>query len=291
MPSSGSFLRQLSGRSTSWRWGAGTSKYCTAEGGYNCERSLKQMEGLDMYGNENAGLVMRKRVVVVVDQTSHSKHAMMWALTHVANKGDLLTLLHIIPPGDRCSGERPSDSHSPYLASSLGSLCKASRPEKCTDGCGGSGSAGDSRTQAEHGDKPSEEARGFCARPGSEKALHTYQLPLWDKQQRRFCSAVHQQRRVLDCRCKEAEQRHERVPHHHSNAERFLAPGIVSSHKLITLVSLFSPRDLFQRVDTRNASKLWVVETYLEAQNERAIQAHSTRKPPAVKACNLMANN
>ncbi|KAG5245917.1 UspA [Salix suchowensis] len=129
MPSSGSFLRQLSGRSTSWRWGAGTSKYCTAEGGYNCERSLKQMEGLDMYGNENAGLVMRKRVVVVVDQTSHSKHAMMWALTHVANKGDLLTLLHIIPPGDRCSGERASDSHSPYLASSLGSLCKASRPE------------------------------------------------------------------------------------------------------------------------------------------------------------------
>jgi len=130
MPSSGSFLRQLSGRSTSWR-SASNSKYCTVEGGYNCERSLKQMEGAYMYGNDNAGLVMRKRVVVVVDQTSHSKHAMMWALTHVANKGDLLTLLHIIPPSDMGSGERTSDAYSPYLASSLGSLCKASRPEVC----------------------------------------------------------------------------------------------------------------------------------------------------------------
>ena len=130
MPSSGSFLRQLSGRSTSWR-SASNSKYCTVEGGYNCERSLKQMEGAYMYGNDNTGLVMRKRVVVVVDQTSHSKHAMMWALTHVANKGDLLTLLHIIPPSDIGSGERTSDAYSPYLASSLGSLCKASRPEVC----------------------------------------------------------------------------------------------------------------------------------------------------------------
>ncbi|CAL5384957.1 unnamed protein product [Camellia sinensis] len=129
MPSSDSFLRQLSGReglkSTSKRWGTG--------GG------LKQMEGLNMYygngggGDQNSGgggMMMRKRVMVVVDQSSHSKHAMMWALTHVTNKGDLLTLLHIIPPP---SSERPSDSSSsstsPYLASSLGSLCKACKPE------------------------------------------------------------------------------------------------------------------------------------------------------------------
>ncbi|THG17929.1 hypothetical protein TEA_003340 [Camellia sinensis var. sinensis] len=82
MPSSDSFLRQLSGRegwkSTSKRWGTG--------GG------LKQMEGLNMYygngggGDQNGGgggMMMRKRVMVVVDQSSHSKHAMMWALTHV----------------------------------------------------------------------------------------------------------------------------------------------------------------------------------------------------------------
>jgi hypothetical protein len=51
-----------------------------------------------------------------------SKHAMMWALTHVANKGDFLTLLHVLPHGG--AGEEASS-----LANSLGTLCKASRPE------------------------------------------------------------------------------------------------------------------------------------------------------------------
>ncbi|KAF2291399.1 hypothetical protein GH714_023670 [Hevea brasiliensis] len=68
--------------------------------------------------------------MVVVDHNSHSKHAMMWALTHAANNGDLLTLLHIIPPvhkgSERASG---SDSFSPYLTNSLGSLCKACKPQ------------------------------------------------------------------------------------------------------------------------------------------------------------------
>ncbi|KAJ6954350.1 hypothetical protein NC652_005936 [Populus alba x Populus x berolinensis] len=109
------------------------SKCSTVEGAYNCERSLKQMEGLYMYGNDNAGLATSKRVMVVVDHTSHSKHAMMWALTHLANKGDLLSLLHIIPPSHKGNSGRTSgsgtDSSTPYLASSLGSLCKASRPE------------------------------------------------------------------------------------------------------------------------------------------------------------------
>lgn len=69
----------------------------------------------------NGGLGMRKRVMVVVDYTSHSRHAMIWALTHAANEGDLLTLLHIIPSG--------ADSSSPHLANSLGSLCKACKPQ------------------------------------------------------------------------------------------------------------------------------------------------------------------
>ncbi|KAI3442714.1 Usp domain-containing protein [Psidium guajava] len=141
MPSSGSLLRQLSGKeawsSTSKRWvigvGSGSKRYNSANAG----RSLDPMEGLNQtYGGENGGLVMRKRVMVVVDESSHSKHAMMWALTHVANKGDLLTLLHIIPPGAERSPPPPSSdssssssSTSPYLANSLGSLCKASRPE------------------------------------------------------------------------------------------------------------------------------------------------------------------
>lgn len=141
MPSSGSFLRQLSTKegwkSTSNRWEVKN------------RLSLKQMEGFNMYGgSENVGgFVMRKRVMVVVDQSSHSKHAMMWALTHVTNKGDMLTLLHIVPPTLKPSGSpspsssfsssssstssfsSSSSSSSPYLASSLGSLCKACKPE------------------------------------------------------------------------------------------------------------------------------------------------------------------
>ncbi|KAJ0086122.1 hypothetical protein Patl1_08381 [Pistacia atlantica] len=133
MPTSVSFLRQLSGkeawRSSSWRWGTsgGGSNNHYSENRYCGEGSLKQMEGLNMYGGgDNGGLVMRKRVMVLVDQTSHSKHAMMWALTHVTNKGDLLTLLHVIPPSHH---HDTSSNYSPYLANSLGALCKACKPE------------------------------------------------------------------------------------------------------------------------------------------------------------------
>ncbi|KAL3737349.1 hypothetical protein ACJRO7_026164 [Eucalyptus globulus] len=150
MPSSGSLLRQLSGKeawsSTSKRWVVGVGSGSKRYGSANAGRSLDPMEGLDqMYGGggENGGLVMRKRVMVVVDESSHSKHAMMWALTHVANKGDLLTLLHVVPPGAERSSSPPSSdasssassssssssTTSPYLANSLGSLCKASKPE------------------------------------------------------------------------------------------------------------------------------------------------------------------
>ncbi|KAL3638816.1 hypothetical protein CASFOL_016723 [Castilleja foliolosa] len=127
MPSSDSFLRQLSSKegwkSTSRRWGGSC-------GGFGA--NLNQMEGLknNMYGGENGNIFgMKKRVMVVVDESSHSKHAMMWALTHITNRADILTLLHIVPSSSSdCKGSEDfSSSH--YLATSLGSLCKASRPE------------------------------------------------------------------------------------------------------------------------------------------------------------------
>ncbi|XP_060214311.1 uncharacterized protein LOC132641360 [Lycium barbarum] len=134
--SSSSFLRQLSGKegwkSTSKRWGGGGNN-----GGFHGS-NWKQMEGLTNGYNGNGGLVMRKRVMVVVDQSSHSKHAMMWALTHVTNKGDILTLLHIVPHSSSSSttchnnnsNKGSCDSSSAaHLASSLGSLCKACKPE------------------------------------------------------------------------------------------------------------------------------------------------------------------
>ncbi|KAJ4850934.1 hypothetical protein Tsubulata_019006 [Turnera subulata] len=159
MPGPVSFLRQLSSGREAWRsrssrrWDS-DNKHCssnTVEGGWNYNNnnynynptSLKQMEeveGLDninMYGGGEGGgrvghHVMRKRVMVVVDQTSHSKHAMMWALTHVAEEGDSLTLLHIIPPPPlppTHNSAHSSHSYSTSLATTLGSLCKASRPE------------------------------------------------------------------------------------------------------------------------------------------------------------------
>ncbi|KAF5198962.1 Adenine nucleotide alpha hydrolases-like superfamily protein [Thalictrum thalictroides] len=136
MPSSRvSFLRQLSGRdgwnTSSMRW-SNKNRFDYNVGGDQYERNLTKMQGMNyMYGDENGGgggfengFIMRKRVMVVVDQSSCSKHAMMWALTHLTNKGDLLTLLHIIPPHSSIE-----ESCSPYLANSLGTLCKASKPE------------------------------------------------------------------------------------------------------------------------------------------------------------------
>ncbi|MCL7030774.1 hypothetical protein MKW94_023155 [Papaver nudicaule] len=147
-PTAGSILRQLSGKeawnssSTSKRWNK-----------RRMNNNLKQMEG---FNNGTGMIITRKRVMVVVDQSSSSKHAMMWALTHVANKGDVLTLLHIIPPvnyhhrdDDDDVNKTPdqrvistsatssdggdSDYHyysSPnYLANSLATLCKACKPE------------------------------------------------------------------------------------------------------------------------------------------------------------------
>ncbi|CAN0892444.1 hypothetical protein LINGRAHAP2_LOCUS17542 [Linum grandiflorum] len=64
-----------------------------------------------------------KRVMVVVDETSHSKHALIWALTHLVHHSDLLTLLHIIPS----SSSSCSSSH--LIVDSLGSLCKSCKPE------------------------------------------------------------------------------------------------------------------------------------------------------------------
>ncbi|XP_072973288.1 uncharacterized protein [Typha angustifolia] len=124
-----SFLRQLSvngGGREMWdyayysksaggskRWGK--KKNCSGNGG-GCG-GWSKME-------ESYGMVAKKRVMVVIDQSSGAKHAMMWALTHVANKGDLLTLLHVLPHLHPRGGE-----DAPNLANSLGSLCKACKPE------------------------------------------------------------------------------------------------------------------------------------------------------------------
>lgn len=124
MPTSSSFFRQLSSKEA---WKSTSNRYNNNSFAVSRDSNLNQMEGfnINMYGNEEScGMMVRKRVMVVVDETSHSKHAMLWALTHVVNKGDLFTLLHIV------SQQQGSESSSSsYLVNYLGSLCKDCKPE------------------------------------------------------------------------------------------------------------------------------------------------------------------
>lgn len=119
-----SILRQLSKketwRSASKRWTSGDSSAAFTDDTSGCGGGYSSMEGL--YGVYSGGdtAARSKRVMVMVDESSRSKHAMMWALTHLTNKGDLITLLHVVSPHDEAS---------PSLVQSLGSLCKACKPE------------------------------------------------------------------------------------------------------------------------------------------------------------------
>ncbi|RWR82241.1 Adenine nucleotide alpha hydrolases-like superfamily protein [Cinnamomum micranthum f. kanehirae] len=126
--SSGSIItRQLKGRdiwNSSKRWRKKGPK-----------KSLEQIEGLEMASGN--GVVLRKRVMVLVDQSTCAKDAMMWALTHVVNKGDHLTLLEIIPPRKDqrkilYSSGSSSCSASADFAESLVLDCKNFKPEVCS---------------------------------------------------------------------------------------------------------------------------------------------------------------
>ncbi|CAN6332978.1 unnamed protein product [Urochloa humidicola] len=131
--SSEHFLRQLSSSDgggsalqQEWEYGGGGS---SRRGSRRWSRKKQarargHRRGGGFCRTEEAG---RKRVMVVVDQSSGAKHAMMWALTHVATKGDFLTLLHVLPPQSSGGGGGRVDASA--LANSLGALCKACRPE------------------------------------------------------------------------------------------------------------------------------------------------------------------
>ncbi|TVU36333.1 hypothetical protein EJB05_18265 [Eragrostis curvula] len=126
------FLRQLSASNAGDDGGydlqhhqAPAEEYGGGDRRRGSRRWSKKRAAARGYGAGNGKLQgeARKRVMVLVDDSSGAKHAMMWALTHVANKGDFLTLLHVLPHAG-AGGEEASS-----LANSLGTLCKASRPE------------------------------------------------------------------------------------------------------------------------------------------------------------------
>lgn len=196
----GSFLRQLShggGGGGGWEHSSSltSSYYLSSSNGHGGSKrwgrgkKAKRMEEGGRGGSLEGGggmMAVKKRVMVVIDQSSRAKHAMMWALTHVANKGDLLTLLHVVPSHSNASSTHRTDD-IPQLANSLGSLCKACKSEVkfffllvfsifiiiiviiiYFSFCGfikigGGGGTGYTRTKVGNSAEPSEETRGFCA--------------------------------------------------------------------------------------------------------------------------------
>ncbi|WOL12708.1 hypothetical protein Cni_G21475 [Canna indica] len=84
------------------------------------------MERSGEWTKRREGRTTKKRVMVVIDGSDRAKHAMIWALTHVANKGDTIVLLHVLPPHCSACREREETSH---LMNSLAAICKATRPQ------------------------------------------------------------------------------------------------------------------------------------------------------------------
>ena len=134
--SSEHFLRQLSSSDggggaphqllqQEWECGGGGSRRGSRRWSRKKARARGHRRGGGFCRAEEAAAAGRKRVMVVVDQSSGAKHAMMWALTHVASKGDFLTLLHVLPPQSASGGGADASA----LANSLGALCKACKPE------------------------------------------------------------------------------------------------------------------------------------------------------------------
>ncbi|XP_010910969.2 uncharacterized protein [Elaeis guineensis] len=127
MESGGSaFLRQLSSGGGSEGWDYYHSKGGSKRWGKKGNKGRQRMG----VGGGGEMMVAKKRVMVVIDESARAKHAMMWALTHVANKGDLLTLLHVIPHHHHHHHPRGgAGEEAARLANSLGALCKACNPE------------------------------------------------------------------------------------------------------------------------------------------------------------------
>ncbi|CAN6337526.1 unnamed protein product [Urochloa humidicola] len=133
--SSEHFLRQLSSSDGAlpqeWECGGGSRRGSRRWSRKKARGRGHRRGGGGFCRTEEAAAAGRKRVMVVVDQSSGAKHAMMWALTHVASKGDFLTLLHVVPPqsGSGGGGGRGGGVDASALANSLGALCKACKPE------------------------------------------------------------------------------------------------------------------------------------------------------------------
>ncbi|KAA8532871.1 hypothetical protein F0562_033012 [Nyssa sinensis] len=87
-------------------------------------------------GGENSGdgmkpgVVIGRKIMIVIDSSLEAKGALQWALSHTVQSQDIVILLYVTKPSQQ--GEESSKEIAPRVAEFLGSMknmCKVKRPE------------------------------------------------------------------------------------------------------------------------------------------------------------------
>ncbi|XP_020979516.1 uncharacterized protein LOC107640758 [Arachis ipaensis] len=91
----------------------------------SCEETPKE--------EAKAGVVIGRKIMIVVDSSLEAKGAVQWALTHTVQNQDKIILLHVIKPSNKQATEvESSKERAPRayeLACSFKSMCNVKRPE------------------------------------------------------------------------------------------------------------------------------------------------------------------
>ncbi|XP_022891187.1 uncharacterized protein LOC111406175 [Olea europaea var. sylvestris] len=74
-----------------------------------------------------AGVMIGRKIMIVVDSSNESKNALQWALTHTVQSQDMVILLHVTKPSKR--GGKGTNSRVSEFLSSMKNLCQLKRPE------------------------------------------------------------------------------------------------------------------------------------------------------------------
>ncbi|KAL1356055.1 hypothetical protein HN51_008036 [Arachis hypogaea] len=95
----------------------------------SCEETPKE--------EAKAGVVIGRKIMIVVDSSLEAKGAVQWALTHTVQNQDKIILLHVIKPSNKQATEvESSKERAPRayeLACSFKSMCNVKRPEVETE--------------------------------------------------------------------------------------------------------------------------------------------------------------
>ncbi|KAE8732048.1 putative protein binding protein [Hibiscus syriacus] len=81
-------------------------------------------------GEEASGLLIGRKIMIVVDSSIEAKGALQWALSHtVVQCGDTLVLLHVAKPSKQVTNDEKRGTRTCEPVSSLKKTCKQKRPE------------------------------------------------------------------------------------------------------------------------------------------------------------------